>query len=75
MTQRLSPMRFAIVAALAVATGSSQAAHAVVRPIGLHPYVVTDAGKQVFAKANATRAKALLQSDSVSEPDPGAFSA
>ena len=42
---------------LALASGSSQAAHAVVRSIGSHQYMVTDAGKQVFAKANGTCAK------------------
>jgi hypothetical protein len=47
-------MRRAIIAVL-VLVGSS--AQAVVLSIGLHQYVITDAGKQVFAKAQETCAK------------------
>jgi hypothetical protein len=42
-------MRRAIIAVLALASSSSQA---VVRSIGFHQYMVSDAGAQVFAKAN-----------------------
>jgi len=47
----------AIIAVLALASGSSQASEVVVRSIGLHQYVIADAGKQVFAKAGETCAK------------------
>jgi hypothetical protein len=50
-------MRRAIIAVLTLASGSSQASQAVVSSIGSHQYMVTDAGKQVFAKANETCAK------------------
>jgi hypothetical protein len=50
-------MRCAIIAVLALVSGFAQASQAVVRSIGLHQYVITDAGKQVFAKAHETCAK------------------
>ncbi len=50
-------MRRAIIAVLALAIGSSQASQVAVRSIGFHQYMVTDAGKQVFATANKTCAK------------------
>jgi hypothetical protein len=50
-------MRRAIIAVLALGSGSSQASQAAVRSTGFHQYMVTDAGKQVFAKANETCAK------------------
>jgi hypothetical protein len=50
-------MRRAFIAVLALASGSSQASQGVVRSIGFHQYMITDAGKQVFAEANETCAK------------------
>lgn len=50
-------MRCAIIAVLALVSGFAQASQAVVRSIGLHQYVITDAGKEVWAKAYETCAK------------------
>lgn len=50
-------MRCAIITVLALASGFSQASQPIVRSIGLHQYVITDAGKEVFAKADGTCAK------------------
>jgi hypothetical protein len=50
-------MRCAIITVLALASGLSQASQAVVRSLGHHQYVITDGGKQVFAKAGETCAK------------------
>ena len=47
----------AMISVLALASGSLQASQVVVRSIGLHQYVVTDAGKQEYSKANETCAK------------------
>lgn len=50
-------MRCAIIAVIALVSGFAQASQAVVRSIGLHQYVITDAGKEVWAKAYETCAK------------------
>ena len=47
----------AMISVLALVSGPLQASQAVVRPIGLHQYVVTDAGKQEYSKAKETCAK------------------
>jgi hypothetical protein len=53
-------MRRAIIAVLVLVGGYAQA---VVLSIGLHQYVITDAGKQVFEKAEETCAKARKEDD------------
>lgn len=50
-------MRLAIIIVLALVSGSSQASEPIVHPIGLHQYVITDAGKQMFTKAGQACAK------------------
>ena len=50
-------MQRPIIAVLALASGSLQASQPVVRSIGFHHYMVDDAGKQMFAKADETCAK------------------
>lgn len=50
-------MRCAAITMLALVSGFAQASQVVVRSIGLHQYVITDGGKQVWAKAYETCAR------------------
>jgi len=50
-------MRCATITMLALVSGFAEASQVVVRSIGLHQYVITDGGKQVWAKAYETCAR------------------